>query len=169
MWTADNALGHKVRVRVEVTDMSPSSVSRWTDLNCPAARKHRSTRFQLTMFSTDNELIERRVRSVFWDQYSRGHSVVYSPQGRCAPRWRRAGWCRCWGLLLWSSGRRGCRSSYSSGSSAASFSTSGSRPPPPSPAALSRVTDGREQTITDWVSGMMCTCVLRQVHLCVFW
>lgn len=76
----------------------------------------------------------------------RGVLVVYLLQGRCVPRWRCAGWCRCWGLLLWSSGRRGCQSSYSSGSSVASFSTSGSRQPLPSLAALRRWTTGRKHS-----------------------
>lgn len=73
--------------------------------------------------------------------------LVNSPQDRCVPHWRCAGWCRCWGLLLWSSGRPGCQSSCSSGSSAASFSTSDSRLPLPLPAAL--WTEGRMNTVSD--------------------
>lgn len=70
--------------------------------------------------------------------------------GRCVLRWRCAGWCRCWGLLLWSSGRPGCQSSCSSGFSAASFSTSGSRPLQPSPAARQAVWPRQQQTLWLW-------------------
>lgn len=82
-----------------------------------------------TLTIKDEVLIGRRV------------CVFYSPRGRCVPRWRCVVWCRCWGLLLWSSGRRGCQSSCSSGSSAASSSTSSIHRPPPSPAALNTQTE----------------------------
>lgn len=49
----------------------------------------------------------------------------------CGPHWRRAVWCRCWGLLRWSSGRLGCQSSCFCGSSTSSSSTSNRRRLPP--------------------------------------
>lgn len=96
----------------------------------------------------------------------RGVLVVYLLQGRCVPRWRCAGWCRCWGLLLWSSGRQGCQSSYSSGSSVASFSTSGSRQPLPSLAALRRWTTGRKQSDNSSVWQLLGQ-GLSHMHMCV--